>query len=120
MTFEKSQDVNDSPQADKMNNVPSSSDEVQDQSHVNELRRGYKYNVEHSLDNLFTDINRGIRTCSSIRNFCAFLLFVSHIEPKHYAKAFKDPNCTLPCNNNNNNNITQCDPAFTRSGEIRM
>ena len=44
------------------------------------------------MDNLLTDINSGVRTRSSLWNFCAFYAFVSHIEAKNYSEALNDSN----------------------------
>jgi len=44
------------------------------------------------MSNLLTDISTGIRTHSSLRNFCAFFAFVSHIEPKNHLEALNDTN----------------------------
>ena len=54
--------------------------------------RRYKYKPYHPMDNLLTDINSGVRTRSSLRNFCAFSAFISHIEPKNYSEALNDSN----------------------------
>jgi len=50
------------------------------QQEVNQ--KHFKYKSSHPMDNLLTDVSTGIRTRSSLRNFCAFLAFVLHIEPK--------------------------------------
>jgi len=44
------------------------------------------------MDNLLTDISTGIRTRSSLRNFCTFFAFVSLIEPKNLLEALNDAN----------------------------
>ena len=75
-----------------MNNGLSSSDQGQNQNPSNEPRKGFKYKSTHPVDNFLTDINIGVRTRSLLRNFCTFFSFVSHIEPKHYVEALKDPN----------------------------
>jgi len=55
----------------------------------------FKYKYAHPLDNLLTDINASIGTCSSLNYFYAFFSFVSQIEPKLYAEALEDQNWTL-------------------------
>jgi len=44
------------------------------------------------MDNLLTDISTGIRTRSSLRDFCAFSAFVSYIEPKNHFEALNGSN----------------------------
>jgi len=44
------------------------------------------------MDNLLTDISTGIRTRSSLRDFCAFSAFVSYIEPKKHFEALNGSN----------------------------
>lgn len=56
-----------------------------------ENEKGFKFKSYHPKDNLLTDISTGIRTRSSLRNFCAFSSFVSHIEPKNHQHALSDP-----------------------------
>ena len=46
-----SQDACHRSQADNMNNVSSSNDQRQDQNHLNELRKGFKYKYAYPLDN---------------------------------------------------------------------
>jgi len=47
---------------------------------MHELRQDYKYKSYHPPENLFTNISIGIKTRSSLRNFCVFSSFVSLIE----------------------------------------
>ena len=89
---ESSQNPYDEPQATNMNNMLSSNDEAHDQNHLNEPRKGFKYKFAHSLDDLLTDINIGIRTHSLLKKVCAFFSFVFHKEPKHYHEALEDLN----------------------------
>jgi len=44
------------------------------------------------MDNLLLEISIGIRTHSSLCNFCAFFAFVSHIEPRNHLEALNDSN----------------------------
>jgi len=60
------------------------------QQEVNQ--KHFKYKSSHPMDNLLTDISIGIRARSSLRNFCAFFAFVSHIEPKNHLEALNDTN----------------------------
>ena len=55
--------------------LPNTSQQEANQKH-------FKYKTSHPMDNLLTDISTGIRTRSSLRNFCAFYASVSHMEPK--------------------------------------
>jgi len=80
--------LNDEPQTTNAKESPSN-DLNEDVTH--EEGRGYKYRPYHPTEHLLTDISIGIRTQSSLRNFCAFSSFVSIIEPKNHLEALDDP-----------------------------
>jgi len=44
------------------------------------------------MDNLLTDISSGVRTRSSLHNFCAFFAFVSRTEPNSHLDGLNDSN----------------------------
>ena len=55
-------------------------------------RRNFKYKSYHPMDNLLIDISTGVRTRSSLHDFCASFAFVSHIEPRNHLEALGDSN----------------------------
>jgi len=62
---------------------------------LSEPRQGYKFKSYHPPDNLLIDISTGVRTRSSLQNFCAFSSFVSLIEPKNHLEALEDANWVI-------------------------
>ena len=67
--------------------MSSSSDQGQVQNHFNQPRREFKQKSAYPLENLLKNINTGIRTHWSLRNFCASLSFFSHVEAKQFVEA---------------------------------
>ena len=59
----------------------------------------FKYASSHPEENLLSEINTGIRTRSSLQNFCAFTAFLSLVEPKDHVQVLKDPDWTLAMQN---------------------
>ncbi|GAB2291843.1 hypothetical protein Dimus_026094, partial [Dionaea muscipula] len=55
----------------------------------------WKHQSSHPIDQILTDIDTGVQTRSSLRNFCAFASFLSYIEPKNYLIALQDPDWVL-------------------------
>lgn len=55
----------------------------------------WKHQSSNPIDQIISDINKGVQTRSSVHNFCAFSAFLSYIEPKNYVEALQDPNWVL-------------------------
>ena len=81
--------LNDEPQTTNAEESPSND---LNEDPTREERRGYKYKPCHPVENLLTDISTGVRTRSSLRNFCAFFSFLKIIEPKNHLETLDDPN----------------------------
>jgi len=45
--------------------------------------RPSKHQSSHPLDQILSDLNTGVQTRSQLKNFCAFYVFLSDIEPKN-------------------------------------
>ena len=50
---------------------------------------------DHPLENVLSDICKGVSTRSQVSNFCGFTAFVSQIEPKTIKEAIVDESWTL-------------------------
>lgn len=57
--------------------------------------RPWKYQNSHLLDQIISNMNKGVQTRSSVKNFCAFSAFLSNVEPKNINEALKDPDWVL-------------------------
>ncbi|XP_070015064.1 uncharacterized protein [Nicotiana sylvestris] len=72
-------------------------DLVLEQQNIRETSSGnqmvvkpYKYQSSHPIENIINDPTFGIKTRSSLKNFCVFDAFLSLIEPKNVAEALQD------------------------------
>ena len=52
--------------------------------------RPWKHQSSHPLDQILSDLNKGVQTRSKLKNFCAFYAFLSYIEPKNINEALAD------------------------------
>jgi len=52
--------------------------------------RSWKHKKSHPLDKILTDLNSGVQTKSTLKNFCAFYAFLSLMEPKNVYEAPTD------------------------------
>jgi hypothetical protein len=46
---------------------------------------------DHPVDNILRSIRRGVTTRSRLKNFCAFYMFVSSLEPIKVEQTLEDP-----------------------------
>ncbi|XP_074283797.1 uncharacterized protein LOC141608335 [Silene latifolia] len=57
--------------------------------------RRWKHQSSHPMDNILTDIHEGVKTRSSLRNFCAHYSFLSELEPSNINDALTDPDWVI-------------------------
>jgi hypothetical protein len=59
--------------------------------------------IDHPVDNILGDIEKGIITRSHVANFCEHCLFISSIEPFKVEDALRDPNWVVAMQEELNN-----------------
>ena len=59
------------------------------------MPKGWRTSRDLSLGNIIGDINKGLTTRSSLNNFCRYVAFVFHVEPKSIEEALLDKHWLL-------------------------